>query len=104
MKTDPPNWITADFACWNISKNGPQRKTLFKNKPKGVAYNKLKKLNYEHLKLEKHGHSKFFGEDCVEWFVKEMLGIETYMKHYFEKKINLKPNTIANNIEKHSCW
>ena len=30
---------------------------------------------YEKLKLEKHGHIKFVGEDCVEGFVNRMMEI-----------------------------
>ena len=29
--------------------------------------------------VEKRGHIEFFAEDCVDWFVKEMIEIETYM-------------------------
>ena len=35
-----------------------------------------------------------FGEDCVECIVNEMLEVETYMKQYFQNKIELTPNTI----------
>ena len=32
------------------------------------------------LIFEKRGYNKDFADDCVEWFVKEMLEIETYLK------------------------
>ena len=37
--------------------------------------------------------SNFFGEDCVEWFINEMLEIESYMETYF--KIELENNLVT---------
>ena len=37
--------------------------------------------------MEKHEYKKSSTEGCVEWFVNEMLELETYMKHYFQNKI-----------------
>ena len=30
---------------------------------------------------------KYFGEECVDWFIKEMLQEETYLSNYFENDI-----------------
>ena len=43
--------------------------------------------------MGKHGYNLYFGEDCVEWFVKDMLYIETIQKQNSEKKIESKPQT-----------
>ena len=29
MKMDPPFWITADFECWTIPRNGPIKNHFF---------------------------------------------------------------------------
>ena len=42
------------------------------------------------------------GEDCVEWFVNELLEIEKYLKHHFENYIAVKPNTIPKNCGRSS--
>ena len=54
--------------------------------------------------MEKHGYNEYFGEECVEWFVNEMLKTEPYMKQFFEKKIDIKPITIPIYYKKDSCW
>ena len=85
MKIDPPMWIAAVFECMNIPINDNDNVTdkLFVNKPVAIGYNIVKNLDYDNLNLAKDGYIKFFGEDCVERFVKEMLEIESYMKIYF---------------------
>ena len=89
MKIDPPMWIAADFECMNIpindndndndnenDNNGVTDK-LFINKPIAIGYNIVKNPDYDNLNLEKDGYIKYFGEGCVEWFVNEMLEIES---------------------------
>ena len=103
MKIDPPMWIAADFESINIPiidndnvndndnddanasdyDNKSVTEKLFVSKPFAIGYNIVKDRDYENLNLEKDGYIKFFGEDCVEWFVNEMLEIESYMKNYF---------------------
>ena len=127
MKIDPPMWIAADFECMNIpiidndnvndndndddnSKNDDNNNAnvhdhankgvtdkLFVNKPVAIGYNIVKNPNYENLKLEKDGFIKYFGEGCVEWFIKEMLEIEGYEKTYFKNELEINLDTISEN-------
>ena len=74
-------WITADIGCLNVpvdsaSKNDNFMEKLFVNEPFALGYNSVKNLQY--LKTEKHEYIKFFGEDCVEWFINETLEMKTY--------------------------
>ena len=101
MKIDPPMWMAADFECMNTpiidndnnndnvndndndndgnnvnvidhNNNGVTDK-LFANKPVAIGYNLVKNPEFENLSLEKDGYIKYFGEDCVEWFINEMM-------------------------------
>ena len=73
MEKDPPIWIDDDFECMNISVHDRQRRTLLKNKPMLIVYEIVEKsINWNH-KIEGHGYSESFGEECVERFVKETL-------------------------------
>ena len=76
MKIDPPMWIAADFECMNIpintNDNDHVTDKLFVNKPVAIGYNIVKHPDYDNLNLEKDGYIKYFGEDCVEWFINEM--------------------------------
>ena len=87
MKIDPPMWMAADFECVNVpvasNKNNSMDK-MFLNKPVGIGYNTVNNLDYANLYLEKDGYIKYFGEDCVEWFLYEILEIEDYMKSCFK--------------------
>ena len=126
MKIDPPKWIAADFESMNIpinnnnnnnddddnndnvnvndhDNNGVTEK-LFVNKPVAIGYNIVKNLEYENLNLEKYGYIKYFGEDCVEWFINEMLEIESYMKKYFKNELEINLNTIPENYDQSNCW
>ena len=126
MKIDPPMWIAADFECMNMpindnnnnnvddnnndnvninnhDNNGVTAK-LFANKPVAIGYNIVKNPDDENLKLEKDGYIKYFGEDCVEWFIKEMLEIESYMKTYFKNELEINLDTISENYDQNTCW
>ena len=118
MKIDPPMWIAADFECMNIpinnnnnnddnvydhNNNGVTDK-LFINKPVAIGYNIVKNPGYENLNLEKDGYIKYFGEDCVEWFINEMLEIESYMKTYFKNEVEINLDTIPENFDQTTCW
>ena len=70
----------------NISREDPQKRTLLRKKPIGVGYNRVKNPYIENQKLEKRGNNARFGEPCVEKFVNEMLGRETYTKTFIEIK------------------
>ena len=118
MKIDPPMWIAADFECMNIpinnnnnnddnvydhNNNGVTDK-LFINKPVAIGYNIVKNPGYENLILEKDGYIKYFGEDCVEWFINEMLEIESYMKTYFKNELEINFDTIPEIYDQTTCW
>ena len=110
MKIDPPMWIAADFECMNLPINDNNNDDdnvadkLFINKPVAIwlqysqtSYNIVKNPDYDNLNLEKDGYIKYFGEDCVEWFVNEMLEIESYMETYFKNELEINPDTIPVN-------
>ena len=120
MKIDPPMWIAADFECMNLpinnnnnnddnvnvidhDNNGVTDK-LFINKPVSIGYNIVKNPDYDNLNLEKDGYIKYFGEDCVKWFINEMLEIESYMKTYFKNEIEIIPKKIPENFDESICW
>ena len=92
MKIDPPIWIT-DFECMNVpiesANENESMEKLFVNKPVAIGYYKLKNSGYDNLKLENEGHVKCFREDCVEWFINEMLEIQTHMKGFFKTEIEV---------------
>ena len=64
----------------DLDNNGVTDK-LFINIPVAIGCNIVKNPDYEKLNLEKDGYIKYFGEDCVEWFINEMLKIEGHMKN-----------------------
>ena len=116
MKIEPPMWIATDFECMNLpvnknnnnndddhNNNGVTDK-LFINKPLAKGYNIFKNLDYDNLNLEKEGYIKHFGEDCVEWFIKEMLEIESYMKTYFKNELEINVDTFPKNFDESTCW
>ena len=124
LKTDPPMWIAADFECMklpindnnidddnsddngdvNDHDNNGVTDELFVNKPVAIGYNIVKNPEYDNLNLEKDGYIKNFGEDCVEWFINEMLEIESYMKNYFKKELEINSDTIPENFDESTCW
>ena len=108
IKIDPPMWMAADFECMNIplndNDNNNVRDKLFVNKPVAIGYNIVRNPYYENLNLEKEGYIKYFGEDCVEWFINEMLEIEGYMKNYFENEPEYIIDTIPENYDQTTCW
>ena len=126
MKIDPPIWIAADFEYMNIpindninnndgdnnddnvnvndhDYNGVTDK-LFVNKPVAIGYNIVKNPDCDNFNLEKDGYIKYFGEDCVEWFINEMYRIESYMKTYFENELEINLDTISENYDQTTCW
>ena len=108
LRIDPPMWIAADFECMNIPiiDNDDDNVTdkLLVNKPVAIGYNIVKNPDYENLNLEKDGYIKIFGEDCVGWFVNEMLEIESFMKNYFKNEIEINLDTISENYDQTTCW
>ena len=108
MKTDPPMWIAADFECMNIpindNDNDKVTDRLFVSRPVAIGYNIVKNPDYDNLILEKGGYIKYFGEDCVEWFINKMLEIESYMKTYFKNELEINLDTISENYDQTTCW
>ena len=108
MKIDPPMWIAADFECMNIPINDNDNDNvtdkLFVSKPVEIGYNIVKNPDCDNLNLEKECYIKYFGEYCVEWFVNEMLEIESYMKNYFKIEIENNFDTISKNYDQTTCW
>ena len=99
-------WIAADFECMNIPiiDNDNVTDKLFINKPVAIGYNIVKNLDYDNLNLEKDGYIKYFGKDCVEWFINEMLEIKSYMKTYFKNELEIILDTISENYDQTTCW
>ena len=106
MKIDPPMWIAADFECMNLPINNNDNVTdkLFVNKPVAIGYNIVKNPDYDNLSLEKDSCIKYFGDDCVEWFINEMLEIESYMKIYFKNELEINLDTIPENFDQSTFW
>ena len=73
---------------------------LFVSKPVAIGYKFLKNPNYDNLKMKNEGYNKSPNEICVEWFVDEMLEVETYMKKVSTKKdIETNPETKTKNYD-----
>ena len=54
------------------------------------------KISYHNkLSLEKEGNITKIGEDCVEWFLSEMLETKAYMRNYCKSDKELNPDTIV---------
>ena len=73
----------------NDNDNDKVRDELFVNKPVAIGYIIVKNSEYHNLNLEEGGYIKHFGENCVEWFINEMLEIEGYMKIFFKNEIEI---------------
>ena len=79
--------MAADFECMKVPVQGNKNNLmdkLFINKPVAVGCNIVKNPDYENLSLEKYGYIKYFGEDCVEWFINQMWEIEGYTKFFLK--------------------
>ena len=109
-KIDPPIWMVADFECMNVLVNDNDKDKdhvtdkLFLNKSVAIGYNIVKNPDYENLTLGKDGYIKYFGEDCVEWVINEMLEIVSYMKNYFDNELEINLDTIPKNYDQTTCW
>ena len=106
-KRDPPIWIAADFECMNVpindNDNDHVTDKLFRNKLVAIGYNLLKNPENENLNLEKDGYINDFGEDCVEWFINEMLEIEGDMKNNFKIELGINLDTIPEIYHQTTC-
>ena len=66
------------------------------NKTTAIGYNIVKTQSLDNLKIEKDGYINSFGKDCVNWFMKKMLEIESHLKKTFQKcKKEMNPKTIV---------
>ena len=96
------------YECMNIPFNNNDHDNvtdkLFLNKPVAIGYNIVKNPDYDNLNLEKDGYIKNFGENCVDWFINEMLEIESYMKTYFINELEINFDTIPENYDQTTCW
>ena len=124
-KVDPPMWIAADFECMNVPINDNNNNNdddnsndnvnvndhenigvtdkLFVNKPVAIGYIIVKNLDYDNTILKKDDHFNCSEEDCVEWFINEMLEKEGYMKNYFEIELEINLDTVPGNYDQKTC-
>ena len=54
--------------------------------------------------MEKDVYIKYFGEDCVGWFINELLEKERYMKNYFKIELEFNLDTIPESYDQSTCW
>ena len=74
------------------------------NKPVEIGYNTVRSPAYDNLNLEKVDYIKYFGDDCVDWSINEMLKREGYMTNYFKNEIEINLHTIPKNYDQNNCW
>ena len=87
------------------TKKWPNKKSLFLDERVRIGFNIVKYPHYGSPNLQKIEYNIKFEKGRVERFVNELLEIETYMKLYFEKKIELKLTTVLVDCkERNSCW
>ena len=100
--------MAADFECMNIpindNDNNHVTDKLFVNKPVAIGYIILKNLDYENSNLEKDGYIKYFGEDCVQWFINDMLEKESFMKNYFKNELEINFDANPKKYDQTTCW
>ena len=53
--------------------------------------------------MGKEGYNGYSGEDCVEWFVYEILKTDTHLKNYFKKEIETTPDTTPETFNTKKC-
>ena len=120
MNIDPPMWMVADFKCMNVLINDNDNDNdndddnnkdndhvtdeLFVNRPVAIGYNVVQIPEHENLNLEKDGYINIFGQDCVEWFINQMMEIESYMKNYFKNELEINLDTIPEIYDQITYW
>ena len=92
MSVPVPIRVYADFECIIQPQNDPtndrkaapidKSKMLFKQIPIAVGFYLISPFGNEYY--------SYFGVDCVEWFVNEMLTLENIASNYFETNLELK--------------
>ena len=109
MKVPVPIRVYADFECINQPTDDPKGdreaalaivpKVLFKQIPIAVGFHLISAFGNQYY--------SYFGEDCVTWFVNEMLTLENIASKYFETNIPLDEEGVASQESfQHSkvCW
>ena len=82
MKVPVPIRVYADFECINQPTDDPiKSKVLFIQIPIAVGFYLISPFGNQYY--------SYFGEDCVTWFVNEMLTLEKIASEYFETNIPL---------------
>ena len=79
MKVPVPVRVYADFECINQPQKDP--KVLFKQIPIAVGFYVISPFGNK--------YNSYFGTDCNEWFVKEMLILEQEANKYFKTNLEL---------------
>ena len=79
MKLPVPIRVYADFECINQPQKDP--KILFKQIPIAVGFYVISPFGNK--------YNSYFGTDCNEWFVKEMLILEQEANKYFKTNLEL---------------
>ena len=80
MKVPVPIRVYADFEC--INQPGNDAKVLFQQIPFAVGFYVISPFESKYY--------SYFGTDCNEWFVKEMLILEQEANKYFETNLELR--------------
>ena len=79
------------------------REKLFLSKSVAIGCNIIKNPEYDKINLGKKVNNEYFGEDRVEWFMNDMLGMEAYMEKFFKKDIERNPDTIFTCVANADC-
>ena len=87
MKVPVPIKVYADFECINQPTDDREAafKVLFKQVPIAVGFYLISPFGAPFG----NEYYSYFGVDCVEWFVNEMLTLENIASNYFETKLEL---------------
>ena len=79
MKIPLPIRVYADFECINQPTSHPKK--LFEQIPIAVGFYLISPFG--------NCYYSYFGENCVTWFVNEILTLEKYASNYFETNLEL---------------
>ena len=104
MKVPVPIRVYADFECINQPTDDHEAapKVLFKQIPIAVGFYLISPFG------EPSGNEyySYFGVDCVEWFVNEMLTLENIASNFFEPNLELEitPQEEESFQQSAICW
>ena len=94
MKVPVPIRVYADFECINQPQKDP--KVLFKQIPIAVGFYVISPFGNKYI--------SYFGTDCNEWFVKEMLILEQEANKYFKTNLKLQITPQEESFQLAECW